>query len=86
MGTLPAQKKLNVTMRNEKLPSQADPKLLAALRALAKQDGRGFRDVLEDAIRDYLEARNQEKPRAAVAAHLQASVKKNRQLGEQLAK
>ena len=72
--------------KREKFSSQADPALLATLRALAKQDGRHFQSVLEDAIRNYIEAREQEKPRAAVMAHFQASVEKNRQLGKLLAK
>ena len=71
--------------RREKFSSQADPDLLAALRALAKQDGRYIQDVLEDAARDYIESRAQEKPRAAVMAHFQASVEKNHRLGKLLA-
>ena len=69
----------------EKFSSQVDPDLLAALRSLAKQDGRHFQAVLEDAMRDYIESRTQEKPRAAVMAHFQASVEKNRQLAKLLA-
>ena len=69
----------------EKFSSQADPELLATLRALAKQDGRHFQVVLEDAMRDYIESRAQEKPRAAVMAHFQASVEKNQRLGKLLA-
>ena len=69
----------------EKFSSQADPDLLASLRALAKQDGRHFQAVLEDAMCDYIESRAQEKPRAAVMAHFQASVEKNRQLAKLLA-
>ena len=71
--------------RRERFSSHADPELLAALRALAKQDGRHFQDVLEDAMRDYIDSRAQEKPRAAVMAHFQASVEKNRQLAKLLA-
>ena len=69
----------------EKFSSQVDPDLLAALRSLAKQDGRHFQAVLEDAMRDYIESRAQEKPRAAVMAHFQASVEKNQRLGKLLA-
>jgi predicted transcriptional regulator len=70
----------------QKFSSQADPELLASLRTIAKQDGRHFQAVLEDAIRDYVEARQQEKPRASVMAHYQASLERNRKLGELLAK
>ena len=75
-----------MAIRREKFSSQADPDLLASLRALAKQDGRHFQAVLEDAMRDYIESRAQEKPRAAVMAHFQASVEKNRELVKLLAK
>ena len=70
----------------QKFSSQAEPELLASLRTIARQDGRHFQAVLEDAIRDYIEARKQEKPRASVMAHFQASLEKNRKLGELLAK
>ena len=69
----------------ERFSSQADPNLLAALRSLAKQDGRHLQDVLEDAIRAYIELRDQENPRALTVAHFQASVEKNRHLGKLLA-
>jgi len=70
----------------QKFSSQADPELLTALRTIAKQDGRHFQAILEDAMRDYIEARRQDKPRAEVMAHFRASVEKNRRLGELLAK
>ena len=72
--------------RMQKFSSQANPELLASLRAIAKQDGRHFQAILEDAMRDYIEARRQDKPRAEVMAHFRASVEKNRRLGELLAK
>ncbi len=71
--------------RRENFSSQADPELLATLRALARQDGRHFQDVLEDAIRGYIESRIKDEPREAVMTHFQASVEKNRQLGKLLA-
>ncbi len=75
-----------MTIKREKFSSQADAELLATLRELAKKDGRHFQAVLEDAIRDYIENRTHEKPRAAVKAHFQASVVRNRRLGELLAR
>lgn len=71
--------------RREKFSSEADPELLAALRGIAKKEGRQFQAVLEEAIRDYIESRTQEKPRSSVMAHFHASVDKNRRLGELLA-
>ena len=70
----------------EKFSSQASPELLAAIRDIARKDGRHFQTVLEDALREYIENRSQERPRASVMAHFQASVEKNRRLGELLAK
>ena len=75
-----------MTVKGERFSSQADPELLAALRDLAKRDGRHFQVVLEEAIRDYIEARAKEKPRASVMAHFDASMVKNHRLGELLAK
>ncbi len=75
-----------MSTKMQKFSSQADPELLAALRAIAKQDGRHFQAILEDAMRDYIEARKQDRPRAAVMAHFRASLEKNRRLGELLAK
>ena len=55
------------------------------------QEGRHFQAVLEDAMRErppaYIESNAQEsKVRPEVMAHFQASVEKNRRLGELLAK
>ena len=70
----------------EKFSSQASPELLAALREIACKEGRQFQVVLEEAIGQYLEDRDREKPRASVIAHFQASVERNRRLGELLAR
>ncbi len=70
----------------EKFSSQASPELLAAIRDIARKDGRHFQTVLEDALREYIANRSQERPRASVMAHFQASAEKNRRLGELLAK
>ncbi len=69
----------------EKFSSQASPDLLAAMRKIALKDGRHFQAVLEDAMRDYVENKTQEKVRPEVMAHYRASVEKNRRLAELLA-
>ena len=69
----------------EKFSSQASPDLLAALREIARNDGRHFQAVLEDAMRDYIEGRTQSKVRPEVMAHFYASLEKNRRLYELLA-
>ncbi|MCY4529712.1 MAG: hypothetical protein OXD46_11860 [Chloroflexi bacterium] len=70
----------------EKFSSQAPPDLLAAMRKIARNDGRHFQAVLEDAMRDYIEGRTQGNVRPEVMAHFRASLERNRRLGELLAK
>jgi hypothetical protein len=72
------------TMR-QKFSSQADPLVLDALRDIAREEGRHFQAVLEEALREYLERRQGEPPREEVLAHFRSSVEKNRQLGKLLA-
>ena len=69
----------------EKFSSQASPDLLAALRKVARDEGRHFQAVLEDAMRDYIEGRTQSKVRPETMAHFYASLERNRRLGELLA-
>ena len=45
-----------------------------------------LRGVTPEAMREYIENRIQEKPRASVMAHFQSSVERNHRLGEMLAK
>ena len=70
----------------EKFSSQADPDLLAAMRQLARNDGRHFQAVLEDAMSNYIESRAQQKVRPEVMAHYRASVERHRLLYELLAR
>ena len=69
----------------EKFSSQASPELLSQMREIARTDGRHFQAVLEDAMLDYIEGRQQQKVRPEVMAHYRASVEKNRRLAELLA-
>ena len=71
--------------QREKFSSQADPELLNAVREIARREGRQFQVVLEDALRNYVESKEQQKVRPEVMAHYQASVEKNRRLAELLA-
>jgi hypothetical protein len=69
----------------QKFSSQADPRLLTELRAIAQEEGRQFQAVLEQALREFVERKRGATPRPSVMAHFQASVEKNRRLGELLA-
>ena len=46
-----------MTVQRERFSSRVDSELLAALRELARREGRRFNAVLEDAMRDYVAAR-----------------------------
>ena len=71
--------------QREKFSSQASPELLAEVRKIARDDGRHFQAVLEDALRDYIKSREQQKVRPEVMAHYRASVERNRLLYKLLA-
>lgn len=75
-----------MNMPREKFSSQVAPELLGTMREIARKEGRHFQTVLEEAMREYIENRAREKPRAQVMAHFQASVERNRSLGEMLAR
>ena len=70
--------------RREKFSSQASPELLQGMREIARNDGRQFQAVLEDAMRDYIANKTQENVRPEVMAHYRASVERNRVLAELL--
>ena len=74
-----------MVVQREKFSSQASPELLAAMRKIAKDDGRHFQAVLEDALSDYVVNREQQKVRPEVMAYHRASVERNRRLAELLA-
>ena len=64
--------------RREKFSSQASPELLAAVREIARKEGRHFQAVLEDAMREYIDSKEQENVRPEVMAHYRNSVERHR--------
>ena len=58
----------------EKFSSQAAPEVLAALRQIAESEGRQFQTVLDEALRDYIERHQKERPRRHVMAAFAASL------------
>lgn len=70
----------------ESFTSRVRPDLLSKMREIAKNDGRHFEAVLEDAMSIYLECRERPNVRPEVMAHYRASVVRNRRLMELLAK
>lgn len=75
-----------MAISREKFASQADPEVLAAMRALAATEGRQLQAVIEDAMREYLDRRNGERPRQHVMEALAESVAEFDTLYERLAK
>lgn len=76
---------MNSTVR-EKFSSQAAPEVLAALRQLAEAQGRQFQAVLDEALRNYIERQQKERPRRHVLASFAESVKEFDDLYRELAK
>jgi predicted transcriptional regulator len=70
----------------EKFSSQAAPEVLEALRQIAKTQGRQFQAVLDDALRDYIDRQQQERPRRHVMASFAASLDEFDDLYHKLAK
>ncbi len=70
----------------EKFSSQAPPDVLAALRQLAESQGRQFQAVLDEAMRDYLDRHQADKPRRHVMASFAASLEEFDSLYRELAK
>ena len=61
-----------------KFASRTDPSVLADVRALAREEGRQFQAVVEEALKDWVERRRSDQPRPEVVAHLQATIERNR--------
>jgi NADH:ubiquinone oxidoreductase subunit C len=74
------------TAVREKFSSQAAPEVLAALRQLAESQGRQFQAVLDEAMRDYLDRHQTERPRKHVMASFASSLEEFDSLYRELAK
>ena len=70
----------------EKFSSQASPEVLAALREIAQRQGRQFQAVLDEALRDYIDRQQSERPRNHVMASFAASLDEFDSLYRELAK
>ena len=70
----------------EKFSSQASPEVLAALRQIAETQGRQFQAVLDEAMRDYIDRQQKERPRRHVMAAFASSVEEFDELYRELAK
>ena len=70
----------------EKFSSQAAPEVLAALRQIAEAEGRQFQSILDEALRDYIDRRQRERPRRHVMSAFAASLDEFDALYRELAK
>ena len=69
----------------EEFSGQAPSELLAAMRAIARKEGRQFDEVLVDAMWEHLKSKLGPDVRPEVIAHYYASLEGNRRLYELLA-
>ena len=74
------------TAVREKFSSQAAPDVLAALRQIAENQGRQFQSVLDEALRDYIDRQQQERPRRHAMAAFSSSLEEFDSLYRELAK
>lgn len=74
------------TAVREKFSSQAAPEVLAALRRIAESQGRQFQAVLDEALRDYIDRHQKDRPRRHVMAAFAESMKEFDELYRELAK
>ena len=72
-------------MQKVKFSSQASPEALAAIREIARSEGRQFQTVVQEAMEEYIVNRSRKSPRPEVMAHFRSSVERNRRLYELLA-
>lgn len=70
----------------EKFSSQASPEVLAALRRIAESQGRQFQAVLDEALREYIDKQQKQRPRRHVVAAFASSLDEFDSLYRELAK
>lgn len=74
------------TLQLQKFSSQASPEVLSALREIAASQGRQFQSVLDEALRDYIDRQQKDRPRRHVLESFSASLGEFDALYRELAK
>lgn len=74
------------TKVRKKFSSQAAPEVLATLRHIAKSQGRMFYDVLDEALRDYIDSQHKKRHRRHVISSFASSQDEFDSLYRELAK
>ncbi len=72
--------------RKVKFATQADPEVLATLRAIATQEGRHLQALVDEALRGYIEWKQGQSPRRRVMKALHDSFEQYDALYRELAK
>ena len=73
------------TRRREKFTTRVDSEILAAVRRLARIEGRQLQSLVDEALADLIEKRRGSRPRARVMAVYQASHERYAPLYKKLA-
>ncbi len=61
------------TLEREKFATQVNSEILAAVRSLARSEGRQLQTLVDEALADLIEKRKGSRPRAHIMAVYQAS-------------
>lgn len=69
-----------------KFATQLSPDVLMQLKETAKKEGRQIQAVLDEALREYFQSRQQQRPRTHVMKALRASIRQHEALYKELAK
>ena len=70
----------------EKFSTQAAPEVLSALRKIAESEGRPIQEVLDEALREYIERKEKSPPRLQAMDAFAQSLSEFDQLYRELAK
>ncbi|WMJ09620.1 hypothetical protein [Nitrosomonas sp. sh817] len=70
----------------EKFSSQAAPEVLTALRKIAESEGRPIQEILDEALREYIERKEKRQSRHQVINAFEQSQNEFDQLYRELAK
>jgi len=70
----------------QKFATQADPKVLDEVRAIAAQEGKQLQAVIDEALRDFVEKRKRGKPRPEVLTAFGESLAEYEALYKELAR
>ena len=75
-----------MSQRREKFATQVNSEILAAIRTIAKNEGRQLQALVDEALADLIEKRKNTRPRSHVMAAYLASHEKYGELYKKLAK